>query len=41
MGFGMTGGALLVLGEFELVLRKLEPTDAGLAISLTMEDSSM
>ena len=37
----MTGGALLVLGESESVLGKLEPADDGLAILLTMEDSSI
>ena len=45
MGFGMAGGALLTLGDFEpllegseLLLGELEPADEGLAISLTMED---
>ena len=45
MGFGMARSALLTVGEFEpllegskLLLGELEPTDKGLAISLTMED---
>ena len=32
---------MLVLGESKSVLGKLEPVDDGLAILLTMEDSSM
>ena len=36
MGLGMAGGALLVLGEFESLLRELGPINEGLAISLTI-----
>ena len=41
MGFGMAGGALLVLRESKSLLGKLEPANDGLAISLTMENFSM
>ena len=41
MGLGMVGGALLVLGEFESLLRELGPIDERLAISLTIKDFSM
>ena len=41
MGFGMAGGALLVLGESKSLLGELEPTDDGLATFLTMENFSV
>lgn len=41
MGFGMVGGALLVLKESKSLLRELEPVNDGLDISLTIRDSSV